>query len=54
MFSYNILREETTLTRNALQLSSCFLVLQFLHCVRGEFTDDVSGAAVGLIFTANE
>ena len=31
-----------------------FLVLGFLHGVRGEFSDDVSGAAVGPIFTGHE
>jgi hypothetical protein len=28
-----------------------FLVLRFLHGVRGEFTEDVSETAVGPIFT---
>ena len=31
-----------------------FLVLGFLHGVRGEFTNDVSATAVGPIFTGNE
>jgi hypothetical protein len=31
-----------------------FLVLGFLHGVRGEFTDDVSETAVGLIYTGHE
>jgi hypothetical protein len=30
------------------------LVLGILHGVRGEFPDDVSGAAVGPIFTGHE
>jgi hypothetical protein len=30
--------------------SNYFLVLVFLHCVRSEFTDDVSETAVGLIY----
>ena len=30
------------------------MVLEFLHGVRGEFPDDVSGAAVGFIFTGHE
>jgi hypothetical protein len=32
----------------------CFLVLDILHGMRGKFTDDVSGAAVGPIFTGHE
>jgi hypothetical protein len=28
--------------------------IRFLHGVRGEFPDDVSGAAVGSIFTGHE
>jgi hypothetical protein len=32
----------------------CFLVLVFLHGVRGEFTDDVSETAVGPISTGHD
>ena len=32
----------------------CFLVLVFLHGVRGEFTDEVSETAVGPIFTGHD
>jgi hypothetical protein len=32
----------------------CFLVLGFLHSVRGEFIDDVLETAVGPIFTGHE
>jgi hypothetical protein len=35
-------------------LVSCFLVLEFLHGVGGEFTDDFSKTAVGSILTDRE